>query len=224
MTKSCSCCKADIKNTVHTCGEVIMSSDYHVFASLTFEKRFDFNLCDNKYVSTTNLTMVDTDSDLFFYSVAKDNTPICRGGKNMNALQMSALRDLTDTMNVFTEQWDAHRPSSETVHANKIRMYLSRINNPLRKSNNDKGELKLHNHARVLTQLGGSWISNYVSDQLFIIDVLDPPNRNSYIARSRDYQAFPRENYKIVTKSTLYKLDNYFNDNQGFTVDKKRTP
>ena len=88
MTKSCSCCKADIKNTIHTCGEVLMSSDYHVFASLTFEKRFDFNLCDNEYISTTNLTMVDTDSDLFFYSIAKDNTPVCHGGggKDMNAL------------------------------------------------------------------------------------------------------------------------------------------
>ena len=77
-------------------------------------------------------------------------------------------------MNAFTEKWDTHIPSRETVHANKIRMYLSRINKPLRKSNNDKGELKLRNHARVLTQLGDSWISNNVSDQLFIIDVLDP--------------------------------------------------
>ena len=92
MTKSCLYCKADIKNAIHRCGEVIMSSDYHVFASLTCEKRFDFDLCDDEYVSTTNLTMVDTNSDLFFYSVAKDNSPICRGGggKDMNALRMSA--------------------------------------------------------------------------------------------------------------------------------------
>ena len=38
-------------------------------------------------------------------------------------------------------------------------MYLSRIDKPLRKSNNDKGELKLCNHARALTQLDDSWIT-----------------------------------------------------------------
>ena len=32
---------------MHTCGEVMMLPTYHVFASLTFEKRFDFNLCDD---------------------------------------------------------------------------------------------------------------------------------------------------------------------------------
>ena len=109
-------------------------------------------------------------------------------------------------MDFFKAKWDAHRPSSETVCANKIRMYLSQINKPLRKSNNDKGEFKLHNHARALTQLGDSWISNYVSEQLFVIDLLEPTNNGSYIAKSKDYQAFPREVCKIVTRSTRYKL------------------
>ena len=143
----------------------------------------------------------------------------------MNALRTSALRELTSTMDSFKEKWDAHRPSSETVRANKIRMCLSRIDKPLRKSNNDKGELKLCNCARALTQLGDSWISNYVSEQLFVIDLLEPTNKgSSYIAKSKDYQAFPREVYKIVTRSTLYKLENYFNTNQRFTVDKKKAP
>ena len=71
-------------------------------------------------------------------------------------------------------------------------------------SNNNKGELKLHNHARALTQLGDAWICNYVSEQLFVIDLLERTNKgSSYIAKSKDYQAFPREVYKIVTRSTL---------------------
>ena len=205
------------------CGEVMMSPTYHVFASVTFEKRFDFNSCDDECISTENLTMTDTDSQLFFYSEAKECDDH-NGGKDMNALRTSALRELTSMMDSFKEKWDAHRPSSETVHANKIRMYLSRIDKPLRKSNNDKGELKLHNHARALTQLGDSWISNYVSEQLFVIDLLEPMNKGSYIAKSKDYQAFPREVYKIVTRSTLCKLENYFNANQRFTVDKKKLP
>ena len=104
-------------------------------------------------------------------------------------------------------------------------MHLCRIDKSLRKSNNDKGELKLCNHARALTQLGDSWISSYVSEQLFVIDLLQAMNKgSSYIAKSKDYQAFPREVYKIVTRSTLYKLENYFKANQCFTVDKKKAP
>ena len=228
MSKLCSCCKATIKDAVHMCGEVMMSPTYHVFASVTFEKRFDFNSCDDECVSMENLTMTDTDSQLFFYSVAKEpggDAAGQRGGKDMNALRTSALRELTSTMDSFKEKWDAHRPSSETARANKIQMCLSWIHKPLRKSNNDKRELKLRNHARALTQLGHSWISNYVSEQLFMIDLLEPMNKgSSYIAKSKDYQAFPREVYKIVTRSTLYKLENYFNANQRFTVDKKNVP
>ena len=72
MSKLCSCCKATVKDAVPTCREVMMSSTYHVFASVTFEKRFDFNLCNDECVSTENLTMTETDSRLFFYSVAKE--------------------------------------------------------------------------------------------------------------------------------------------------------
>ena len=58
-----------------------------------------------------------------------------------------------------------------------------------------------------------------------MIDLLEPMNKgSSYIAKSKDYQAFPREVYKIVTRSTLYKLENYFNANQHFTVNKEKAP
>ena len=121
MSKSCSCCKATVKDAVHTCGEVMMSPTYHVFASVTFEKRFDFNSCDDECVSMENLTM--TDSQLFFYSVAKEpggDAAAQHGNKDMNALRMSALHELTSTMDSFKEKWDAHRLSSETVCTNKI--------------------------------------------------------------------------------------------------------
>ena len=226
ISKSCLCCRATVKDAVYMCGEVMMSPTYHVFASVIFGKRFDFNSCD-ECISMENLTMTDTDSQLFFYSVAKERDAVeqqCRG-KDMNALRTGALCKLTSTMDSFKEKWDSHRPSSETVCTNKIQMYLSQIDKPLRRSNNDKGELKLHNHARALTQLGDSWISNYVSEQLFMIDLLEPMNKgSSYIAKSKDYQAFPREVYKIVTRSTLYKLENYFKANQRFTVNKEKAP
>ena len=121
MSKSCSCFKATVKDAVHVCGEVMMSPTYHVFASMTFEKRFDFNSCDNECISTEDLTMTNTDSQLFFYSVDKECDAVNRrGGKDMNALRMSALHELTSTMDSFKEKWGAHRPSSETVCTNKI--------------------------------------------------------------------------------------------------------
>ena len=65
MSKSCSCCKATIKDAVHTCGEVMMLPTYHVFASVTFEKRFDFNSCDDECVSIENLTMMTPIANCF---------------------------------------------------------------------------------------------------------------------------------------------------------------
>ena len=139
-------------------------------------------------------------------------------------LKQSALNTLTETMDSFKEKCDIYRPGNDTIRANRVRMCLSRIDKPLNKSNNDKGELKLMNHARVLGQLGELWISKYVPDQLYTIDLLDLKNHSSYIEKSKDYQLFTRPSYNIITQSTLYKLQNYFDSNKRFTVDKKKNP
>ena len=67
------------------------------------------------------------------------------------------------------------------VCANKLRMCMSRINKPLKKSHNEKGDLKLVDHAGILCQLGESWISNYIPDQLYMVDLLDLRSNSSYI-------------------------------------------
>ena len=127
-------------------------------------------------------------------------------------------------MDSFKERCDIHRPGSDTIIANRIRMYMSRIDKPLKNSNNDKGEVKLLNHARVLNHSGDSWISKYVTDRLFVVDLLDIKNRSSHIEKSRDYRLFLRPTYTILTESTLYKLENYFSTNKRLTVDKKKQP
>ena len=50
-------------------------------------------------------------------------------------------------MDSFKVRCDIHRPGTDTVRANGIRVYMSRIDKPLKKSNNNKGEVKLLNHA-----------------------------------------------------------------------------
>ena len=52
-----------------------------MYLPASLEKRFDFNLCDDECASTENLTMTDTDSRLFFYSVAKECGDAARGVK-----------------------------------------------------------------------------------------------------------------------------------------------
>ena len=103
-------------------------------------------------------------------------------------------------------------------------MCLSRIDNLFKKTNNEKGEMKLTNHARVLNELGNSWITAKVYNEMYMISLLDTKSNSCYIEKSKDYQAFNRPCYKIITRSTLYKLDNYFRNNQCFSVDKKKRP
>ena len=53
---------------------------------------------------------------------------------------------------------------------------------------------------------------------------MDIKSKVSYIERSKDYKLFTHPVHKILTKSTLYKLQNYFTSNQRFLVDKKKHP
>ena len=99
-------------------------------------------------------------------------------------------------------------------------MYLSRIDQPFKKCNNDKGIVKLQNHSNALSTLGNDWIRNHVHIELFTIDITD--HRGIfYIEKSKDYLQFPRANHKIITKSMIFKLNNYLKNNQRFNADKK---
>ena len=102
-------------------------------------------------------------------------------------------------------------------------MCLSRFENPLKK-NNEKGQVKLLNHSKILLGLGGKWITSKVYTELYTVDLMDIESKASYIDRSRDYRLFTRPVHKILTKSTLHKLQNYFTSNQMFLVDKKKHP
>ena len=57
-----------------------------------------------------------------------------------------------------------------------------------------------------------------------MVDLMDIKSKVSYIDRSRDYKLFTQPVQKILTKSTLYKQQNYFTSNQRFLVDKKKHP
>ena len=64
--------------------------------------------------------------------------------------------------------------------------------------------MKLTNHTRVLNELGNSWITAKVYNEMYAISLLDTKSNSCYIEKSKDYQAFNRPCYKIITRSTLF--------------------
>ena len=174
MTNTCSKCRGDMKSAVHCCGMVHTDkAGVDIIASLSFEKEFNLATCTEDYMSVSNLSMSTLERKLFFYAVdsmatTKTSTAATVGGKNIKTLKNNTLKDPTDTIESFMDKKDSFRPANNTVCVNKLRMCMSRIDKPLKKSNNKKGDLKLVNHARVLCQLGESWISNYIPDQLYL--------------------------------------------------------
>ena len=85
---------------------------------------------------------------------------------------------------------DDFRPASENVRMSQLRMCLSRFKNPLKKTNNEKGQVKLLNHSKILLGLGGKWITSKVYTELYTVDLMDIISKASYIDRSRDYRLF----------------------------------
>ena len=48
------------------CKEFVVNPNYDTFASVSFEKCFDFHSCQDEFISMDNLTMSNADLSLFF--------------------------------------------------------------------------------------------------------------------------------------------------------------
>ena len=139
MIKTCSRCNDSVKNAMHICGELSIDNDMPTFASLAFEKEFTLVSCEDDYVSTNDMTLSEAGGKLFFYQIV--STKEGKSGKDMSTLKTNALRELTEAMDSFKERCDIHRPGSDTIRANRIRMYMSRIDKPLKNQITTKEKL-----------------------------------------------------------------------------------
>ena len=99
-------------------------------------------------------------------------------------------------------------------------MHLSRIDDLLKKFNNDKGDVQLKNHTNSLHMLSRDWVNDFVSDQYYVIDLMNLQGDKSFTKKSKDAIAQAREFNHILSRSMLIKLNKYLNDNQRFKVDK----
>ena len=228
MVDSCPRCLSSsntLNNTVHMCREITHSNGATtIIASSSFEREFDIELFHERVVSCTDLTLPIGNDKYFFYSLTQQNMMGESVGKSMNTLHTESLTALPNMLDDCKHKRDNFRPASENVRTSKLHMCLSRFENPLKKTNNEKGEVKLLNHSKILLGLGEKWITSKVSTELYTVDLMDIESKVSYIDRSRDYKLFTRPVHKILTKSTLYKLQNYFTSNQRFLVDKEKHP
>ena len=88
------------------------------------------------------------------------------GGKDIRVYREEALRTLTDFMDSQLTKFDKDRRTSHHLRANEFRMHLSRIDQPLKKVNNDKGEVRNQNHAQYPNDLKRAWIHSKVPEGL----------------------------------------------------------
>ena len=211
MRSSCIACKNTIKNSIHICAMSDTMSQ-NVFACRLFERHFDLVLGEEVNVSSTNTLLNEHNENFFCYRVkppsenATGASPTRTKGKDMGSLRLETIFSLF--MESCWEKVNIHRLASYTLRASKVRMYLSRIDQPLKKFNNDKGNIKLRNHSNTIRNMGHPWVKKYVMEEMLIVDLMNHRGE-SYVEKSKDYMMFPYLNHKIIMKATLYKLENY---------------
>ena len=104
------------------------------------------------------------------------------GRKDMERLRLECKRNLEKFLDGCIDELDKHHSARSSINASMTCMHLSHLENPLKKSNNDKGKQQLVNHAKALSMIGEDTIDKYVNDRLYIIDLIGGRDRNkSYI-------------------------------------------
>ena len=140
MTSTCVACKETISRSIHICTNLTFPENNGlIYALASFEKRFDLVLCTDSLMGVKNTVLDEENEALLFYTPQQQNGPSNQPcGKDINSLRIEAVQGLTTMMNSFIKKANQHRPGSDTIRANKVHMYLSRIDQPFKKCNNDK--------------------------------------------------------------------------------------
>ena len=197
------------------------------YASRSFLVHYDVSSGTDHDVSQKELSLtLDNVSSFFFYPKPKETIGGC-GGKGISVYREETIRTLTDFMDSQLTKFEKDRPTSHHLRGNELRKHLSRIDQPLKKVNNDKGEVCNQNHANALIILRErgftqKHLKNY--ERLYdvnIVEVRDDP-LSSQGLKCVDYARCPMPSQLTVPLGTLRKLDSYFKLNQRFKKDKLR--
>ena len=209
------------KNIIHVCSLIRKVC----YASRSFLIHYNVDSGTDHDVSQQELSItLDNMSSYFFYRLP---TKEVAGGKDISVYREEAIRTLTDFMDNQLVKFEKDRPTSHHLHANELRKHLSRVDQPLKKVNNDKGEVRKQNHANALIILREhGFVQKYLRDyerlyDVDIVEVRDDPS-SSHILKCVDYARCPMPSQLTVPLGTLQKLDTYFKSNQRFKKDKLR--
>ena len=226
---SCSACShGDLpfslinSKSIHIC-KMIRGACY---ASRSFLVHYDVSSGTDDDLSQQELSLtLDNVSSFFFYPKPKEKIGRCGRGKDISVYREEAIHTLTDFMDSQLTKFEKDRPTSHHLRANELRKHLSRIDQPLKKVNNDKGEVRNQNHANALIILRErGFTQKYLRDyerlyDVDIVEVRDNPS-SSHVLKCIDYVRCPMPSQLTVPLDMLRKLDSYFKLNQRFKKDK----
>ena len=193
-----------------------------VYARRYFEKCLDFDLGNERFLAHKNVTLKKGERSYFFYKLIKEKSPpaINENEKDMKSIQREAIANLDSFLTNQMTKRDPYRHAHVNISASHIRMHLSRIDSPLKIFNNDKGEMQLRNHAKLLSILGEKWVDKFIKDQYYIIDLTNAKG-DSFEKRWYNSSGLKACDFHlIITRSTIIKLNKYLVDNQRFKIEK----
>ena len=195
------------------------------YASRSFLIHYNVDSGTDHDVSQQELSiLLDNMSSFFFY---RPPTKEAASGKDISMYREEVICTLTDFMDNQLVKFDKDRPTSHHLRTNELRKHLSHVDQPLKKVNNDKGEVRKQNHANALIILRErGFVKKYLRDyerlyNVDIVEVQDDPS-SSHILKCVDYARCPMPFQLTVPFDTLQKLNTYFKSNQRFKKDKLR--
>ena len=133
----------------------------NVYACRHFEKSVDFEMNNERFIADKNVTLKNDERNYFFYKLVLISPPPSPTniGKDMKSLQREVIENVNSFLTSQSSKRDRYRHAYGTMSGSQIRMHLSRIDDPLKKFNNNKGKIQLRNHARSLSILSREWVN-----------------------------------------------------------------
>ena len=162
MVDSCPQCLSSSNNTLnttvqHMCREIAHpSGTTTIIASGSFEREFDMESFHERVVSCTDLMLPIGNDKYFFYSLTTKPQNMESAGKSMNTLRTESLMALSNMLDDCKHKRDEFRPASENVRMSKLRMCLSRFENPLKKRITKKAKL----NCSITLKYYSDWVEN----------------------------------------------------------------
>ena len=210
-----------------------------LYASRSFLISYDLDNGEDRDLSKEHLILsTENVCGFSFYSIAADHpdksssvatTTGGGGGKSIKGYRDEAYANLEKFMDLQVSKCEEDKRSStcQRLKANELRKYLSRISQPLKKVNNDKGEIRNRNYACALAELSvRGFYEKYLRDcqTLYELDLVERQGEphTSQVAKSADHMRCPMPSQLTVSRDFLERLDAYFKQNQRFKKDKNR--